>query len=79
YKERKPESGFRYLVGFLRYQSIRVQQRRVWRSLHKVDRLGQRLREQRYQVARPNALWHMDGHHKVIQWGFVIHGFIDGY
>ncbi|KAI5982901.1 hypothetical protein EDC04DRAFT_2616344 [Pisolithus marmoratus] len=28
---------------------------------------------------RPNALWHMDGHHKLIRWGIVIHGIVDGY
>jgi hypothetical protein len=85
FKESKPESGFRYLVGFLRRQGFRVQQHRIWQSLRRVDRLGQRLRERRvtrrrkYRVARPNALWHVDGHHKLIRWGFVIHGFIDGY
>ena len=25
------------------------------------------------------ALWHIDGNHKLIRWGFVIHGGIDGY
>ncbi|KAI6006192.1 hypothetical protein F5J12DRAFT_721182, partial [Pisolithus orientalis] len=33
----------------------------------------------KYHVKWPNALWHMDGHHKLIQWGIVIHGFIDGF
>ena len=32
-----------------------------------------------YNVAGPNALWHLDGHHKLIHWGFVSHGCIDGY
>ncbi|KAG2134987.1 hypothetical protein BD769DRAFT_1293898, partial [Suillus cothurnatus] len=32
-----------------------------------------------YKVSQPNALWHMDGHHKLIHWGIVIHGIIDGY
>ena len=27
----------------------------------------------------PNSLWHLDGCHKLIRWGFVIHGGIDGY
>ncbi|KAF8800932.1 hypothetical protein BYT27DRAFT_7035561, partial [Phlegmacium glaucopus] len=36
------------------------------------------IREQ-YQVPRPNALWHIDGHHKLIAWGIVIHGVADGY
>ncbi|KAL4063011.1 hypothetical protein V8B97DRAFT_1843938, partial [Scleroderma yunnanense] len=24
-------------------------------------------------------LWHIDGHHKLIWWGIVIHAFIDGF
>jgi len=51
----------------------------------RVDRLGMALRRRekierrRYSVPRPNHLWHIDGHHKLIQWGIVIHGVIDGY
>ncbi|KAI6035205.1 hypothetical protein F5J12DRAFT_684708, partial [Pisolithus orientalis] len=81
----KPESGFCYLLGHLRHHGIRVQQKRIWQSLSRVDRLGQRLREHRvikrrvYRVKRSNALWHIDGHHKLIRWGFVVHGIIDGY
>ena len=26
-----------------------------------------------------NALWHIDGYHKLIRWRLVIHGGIDGY
>lgn len=33
---------------------------------------------QDYFVERPNALWHIDGHHKLILWGIVIHGVADG-
>jgi len=85
FKRHKPESGFRYLLGHLRRQGIRVQRKRIWQSLRCVDRLGQHLRERRviqcrvYRVKRSNALWHIDGHHKLIRWGFVIHGIIDGY
>lgn len=85
FKIRKPESGFRYLLGHLRCNGIRIQQKRIWQSLRRVDRLGRHLRERRvikrraYHVKRSNALWHIDGHHKLIRWGFVIHGLIDGY
>ncbi|KAG1885423.1 hypothetical protein F4604DRAFT_1502278, partial [Suillus subluteus] len=63
---------------------LRVQHRWVVESLRRVDRLGQVLRNRRvkrrhkYHVKRPNALWHVDGHHKLIRWGIVIHSFIDG-
>jgi hypothetical protein len=67
--------------------SLRIQRRRVVGSMNRVDRLGQGLREhvgkkkerKRYQVPRPNYLWHIDGHHKLIAWGIVIHGVADGY
>ncbi|KAJ7264690.1 hypothetical protein C8J57DRAFT_1069705 [Mycena rebaudengoi] len=69
----------------MRNQGIRVQRRRVMYSLRRVDNLGNILREHKvikrkvYHVKRPNALWHLDGHHKMIRWGIVTHGFIDGF
>lgn len=85
YKGRKPASGYRYVHGFLRSQGLRVQRRRVMRALNRVDRLGRILRQRKtiqrrkYHSSRPNALWHCDGHHKLILWGIVIHGFVDGH
>lgn len=32
-----------------------------------------------YRVPFVNALWHIDGHHKLIRWKIVIHGGMDGY
>ncbi|KAH0827526.1 hypothetical protein J3R83DRAFT_4239 [Lanmaoa asiatica] len=32
-----------------------------------------------YEAPRSNYVWHIDGHHKLIRWGFVIHGIIDGF
>jgi len=32
-----------------------------------------------YQVRAPNSLWHIDGHHSLVTWGFVIHGDIDSF
>ncbi|KAJ6470051.1 hypothetical protein DFH06DRAFT_908900, partial [Mycena polygramma] len=63
---------------------LRVQKRRVYSSVHRVDGLGRALRQRRvvkrrdYKVSRPHALWHIDGHHKLILWGIVIHGIADG-
>ena len=31
-----------------------------------------------YSVPGPNSLWHIDGHHSLVNWGFVLHGAIDG-
>ena len=85
FKTRQPNSSIRYIVGFLWKSGIRVQYCHIIQSVHRIDRLGQMLRERRvmtrheYYVERPNALWHMDGHHKLIRWGIVIHGFIDDF
>lgn len=85
YKKAKPRSGIRYTIGFLRMHGLRIQRSRVMKSLRRVDGVGQILRRrqaiqrQKYSVPRPNYLWHCDGHHKLIWWGIVIHGFIDGY
>ena len=32
-----------------------------------------------YSVPGPNALWHIDGNHKMIRWHLVVHGCIDGF
>ena len=84
YKVQKPEAGFRYVCGHLRSAGIRVQKQCVLNSLKRVDCVGQFIRRRavirrrKYFSSRPNALWHCDGHHKLIKYGFVIHGFIDG-
>ena len=84
YKSQKPDAGFRYVRGHLRSIGIRVQKQCVLDSLKRVDHVGRFLRRhsiirrRKYLTSRPNALWHCDGHHKLIKYGFVIHGFIDG-
>ena len=35
------------------------------------------VRHRVYSVPHPNYIWHIDGHHKLIRWRFVIHGVID--
>ncbi|KAL5525461.1 hypothetical protein ACEPAF_9331 [Sanghuangporus sanghuang] len=85
YKQKKPDAGIRYVWAHLRSRNVKVQRRRVIDSLIRVDRVGGVLRNQRqiirrpYKSLRPNYLWHCDGHHKLIRWGLVIHGFIDGF
>ena len=76
-------------MGHLRAtHSLRIQRPRVIASINRVDKLGQGIRQQvvgkkicrqKYIVPRPNALWHIDGHHKLIAWGIVLHGVADGY
>ena len=88
YRQENPGGGRAYIIGRLRAaHSLRVQRHRVIASMARIDHLGQGLREQvgkkkertRYHVPQPNHLWHIDGHHKMIAWGIVIHGVADGY
>jgi hypothetical protein len=85
FKADKPSSGLSYVVGFLRRYGLKVQRRRVRGALGRVDNLGSVLRRhqavdrRKYSVPHSNYLWHLDGHHKLIRWGIVIHGIVDGY
>lgn len=85
FKELHPDAGLRFAMGFIRRYGLRVQRQRVQESIKRTDSAGQSIRHYRtitrrtYKVSRPNYLWHMDGYHKLIRYGFVIHGIIDGY
>jgi hypothetical protein len=85
YRTMRPDAGMRYVMGFLRSKHLRLQRERVRSAVHRVDGVGVRLRRRTaicrrvYRVPRPMALWHGDGYHKLIRYGFVIHGFIDGF
>ncbi|XP_064641732.1 uncharacterized protein LOC135496373 [Lineus longissimus] len=37
------------------------------------------IRRRKFWVKSPLSLWHIDGHHKLIQWKLIIHGGIDGF
>ncbi|KAJ7465900.1 hypothetical protein FB451DRAFT_962797, partial [Mycena latifolia] len=64
---------------------LKIQRRRVRGAMKRIDNLGSVLRRHRavdrgkYSVLHSNSLWHLDGHHKLIRWGIVIHGIVDGY
>ena len=72
-----PNVGETMLGGILRSQGIFIQRERVRCSLHRTDpintalRWGNLLRRQPYSVPGPNALWHIDGNHKLIRWRMV--------
>ena len=82
-----PNCGIRRMKGFLLARGIRIQWERVRASLWRVDPEGILLRSMQlnlvrrrhYSVPGPLSLWHLDGNHKIIRWGFVIHGCVDGY
>ena len=77
-------SGYRFIAGFFHSKGIKIQRRRIRESLHRVDpenvvsRWGAVISRRTYYVPWPNSLWHVDGHHSLIRWKFVIHGCIDG-
>ena len=82
-----PNCGIRRMKGFLLAQGIRVPWMRVRSSLRRTDPAGILLRtallniviRREYSVPGPLSFWHLDGIHKLIRWGFVIHGCVDGY
>eukprot|EP00794_Sanderia_malayensis_P013238 gene13238-14596_t len=78
-------TGKTYVHGHLRSIGCNVQRWRVRESINRVDpknsalRWGALVARRVYSVPWPNSLWHIDGHHSLIRWGFVIHGCIDGF
>jgi hypothetical protein len=77
--------GFSTTGGYLRSLGLRVQRDRIRASIGRVNPTNVRLRwavvtsRRTYSVPGPNSLWHLDGHHSLVNWGFVIHGAIDGF
>ena len=75
-----PNDGERLLIGHIRRMGIFVPQARVRGSIHRVDpvntaiRRSVAIRRRTYWVSGPNALWHINRHHKLIRWRFVTHG-----
>ena len=80
-----PQCGQTTISGRLIGYGIKVQRQRLRDSLQRIDPSGVKarcrnvLRRRQYSVPSPNALWHLDGYHKLIRWRLVIHGAIDGY
>ncbi|KAL0572531.1 hypothetical protein V5O48_009435 [Marasmius crinis-equi] len=87
YRRTKVGSGIRYLVGHIRSAyNMRVQRSRIYDSVKRVDGLrivvdasSTPTARKPYHVTRPDALRHIDAHCKLILWGIVIHGIVDGY
>ena len=84
-KENFPECGERMVIGCLRSKGIFVPRHRVRDIIRDHDPIAVLLRwtqataRRKYNVPGPNALWHIDGLHKLIRWGLVVHGCIDGF
>nr|XP_040035103.1 uncharacterized protein LOC120820917 isoform X1 [Gasterosteus aculeatus aculeatus] len=90
-----PNTGYKLMRGHLNARGVRVPTVRMFlpsvsrlqESLRRVDAEGVYMRRLRLRVLRrrqyfvpgPNSLWHIDGHHKLIRWRFVVHGGVDGF
>ncbi|CAD6216225.1 GSCOCG00011298001-RA-CDS, partial [Cotesia congregata] len=78
--------GYRSLWSKLKMQyHLKVKRDTVYEILKIVDpigvanRFGNKLRRRQYLSPGPNFLWHLDGYDKLKQFGFAIHGCIDGF
>lgn len=84
-KVRHPSDGEVLLQGHLLRLGIRVPRAELRAAIHRVDhentvsRRSDVIKRRVYEVPHPNALWHVDGNHKLIHWRCVIHACIDGF
>ena len=80
-----PHAGYRMIRSMLSIYGISLPRTRIRRAVREVDplgvasRLSGSIKRRTYFVREANFLWHLDGNMKLIRWGFVIHGCIDGY
>lgn len=84
FKQQRPTTGLSYVRGHLLQLGWHIQRNRVLASISRVDGVRQVLRKnstvkrRQYVSSRPNAVWHIDGHHKLGPYGFIIHASVDG-
>ena len=84
-KANHPNDGEVRMHDHLLRIGLRVTCAALRNSIHHVDHAGVEARflttvhRLIYSVPHPNYIWHMDGHHKLIWWRFVIHASIDGF
>lgn len=68
-----PNCGYRMMQGYIARLGHRVQQTRVRESMARTDPDGvlsrwcTTIHRRSYYVSTPNALWHIDGHHRLIK------------
>jgi len=64
--------GRSMVIGYLKSLKIRIQQHRITESLRRIDPEGSNMRwsliikRRKYMVPALNSLWHIDGHHSLI-------------
>ena len=84
-QQNNPNIGVNMLQGYLKSQGVNVQRRRVRESILRIKplraivRWQQTISRRTYSVPGPNSLWHIDSHHSLIRWRFIVHGCVDGF
>ena len=71
-----PNTGYKRMTGYFAARGARVQQQRIKESMRRVDLEGTLIRvlefnvinRRCYSISSPLALWHIDGHHKLIRY-----------
>lgn len=82
---KQKDRGEVYLQGLVLAAGHHITRERLRASVGRVDAAGRELRKQKaikrreYNAAGPHHIWHIDGHHKLIKYGLVTHGCIDGF
>ena len=82
-KQNHPNDGEVLMAGHLTSRGINVPRARLRGSIHRVDpvntaaRRSVTIRRRVYHADGPNAVWHIDGNHKLIRWRLVVHGLMD--
>ena len=77
--------GETFFAGYLLSKGFRVSRVRMRFATALVDggavqeRTEDHIRRRVYSNPGPHYLWHADGNHKLIHWGIVLHGCIDGF
>ena len=79
------ERGQRMIIGhLLSSTNIRASRNQIRESIVRVDPFGRTQRSCRrlirhdYVTLGPHHMWHIDGHHKLIRYGLITHGGVDG-
>ncbi len=84
-KAEHPNAGEVMLKGHLLQQGITIPREKLREAIHRVDhentvnRRSVVIKRRVYSVTHPNALWHIDGNHKMIRWRLVVHAGVDGF
>ena len=80
----QPRRGEISIAAHVSCSGFKVSRQQLRDSIHREDPEGveersrKRIKRAVYHSDGPHHCWHIDGNHKLIRWGIVIHGCIDG-